>query len=81
MSSPQRYEIIAAPTYNSHLRLQFPSKSQLDTSMASPGVTGISNGVVKPDTEVDDGTEISTVSLAVVEPVTLASCVMFLRKS
>jgi len=49
--------------------------------MASPGVTGISNGVVKPDTEVDDGTEISTVSLAVVEPVTLVSCVMFLRKS
>jgi hypothetical protein len=25
--------------------------------MASPGVTGISNGVVKPDTDVDDGTD------------------------
>ena len=31
--------------------------------MGSPGVMGISNGVVKPDTDVDDGTEISTVSI------------------
>jgi hypothetical protein len=43
--------------------------------MASPGVTGISNGVVKPDTDVEDGTEISTVSLVVA----VASCVTFLR--
>jgi hypothetical protein len=39
--------------------------------MASPGVTGISNGVVKPDTDVDDGTEIPTVSLAVSPGATL----------
>lgn len=53
-------------------------ESQLDTSMGSPGVTGISNGVVKPDTEVDDGTDISTVSLVVV---LVVPCVIFLRKS
>lgn len=53
-------------------------ESQLDTSMASTGVIGISNGVVKPDTEVDDGTDISTVSLVVA---LVVPCVIFLRKS
>lgn len=71
-----RFPAVAAPTCNERL----PStavflESQLDTSMASPGVTGISNGVVKPDTDVEDGTEISTVSLVVA----VASCVTFLR--
>jgi len=56
-------------------------ESQLDTSMGSPGVTGISNGVVKPDTEVDDGTDISTVSSVVVLVLVPVPCVMFLRKS
>ena len=46
--------------------------------MGSPGVMGISNGVVKPDTEVDDGTEISTVSLV---SVLVVPCEIFLRKS
>lgn len=50
---------------------------QLDMSIGSPGVRGISNGVVKPDTDVDDGTEISTVSLEALA----APCVTFLRKS
>jgi hypothetical protein len=42
------------------------------------GVTGISNGVVKPDTEVDDGTDISTVSLVVA---LVVPCMIFPRKS
>jgi hypothetical protein len=53
-------------------------ESQLDTSMASPGVTGISNGVVNPDTEVDDGTDISMVSLVAV---LVLPCEISLRKS
>jgi len=53
------------------------SKSQLDTFMASSVVMGISNGVVKPDVDVDDdGIDISTLSL-----VTSCVCVTFLRKS
>jgi hypothetical protein len=46
--------------------------------MASPGVTGISNGVVNPDTEVDDGTDISMVSLVAV---LVLPCEISLRKS
>ena len=41
-----------------------PSRSpQLDTSIASPGVMGPSNGVVKPDADVDDGMDTPTVPL------------------
>jgi len=49
-----------------HPYLQFLD-SQSDTSMASPGpgVMGTSNGVVKPDADVDDGMDISAVSFAV----------------
>jgi len=74
-----RNECITKITKEIRMRAFFSYETQLDTSMGSPGVTGISNGVVKPDTEVDDGTDISMVSLVVV--LVVAPCVIFLRKS
>jgi hypothetical protein len=55
-----------APTRNELPSTVSPTLTQLDTSMASPGVTGISNGVVKPDTDVDDGTDIPIVAVSLV---------------
>lgn len=56
---PQRYhrwaDVPRTPIY-----LQF-LESQSDTSIASPGVMGVSSGVVKLDADVDDGTDISAV--------------------